>query len=223
MTLPVHFYHIFCGNKQSVSAWEAPVSDHFRRLREARFTGTVCVTLVGEWSYRASVKQWLKENCPAVEVYAETEYGHEQFTLSKIRRYSDLVPFTTPVYYAHPKGSYHPSPFQDNWRRGMEGMLTDDWDLRVDELRTYDAVGLHWLTPQQFEGEGVTSPFFGGNFWWATAGYLAGLPEPSTETRHHAEAWIGQGSPKVLDLCPGWPTYSAEVSFEQMERDLGLR
>jgi hypothetical protein len=83
------------------------------------------------------------------------------------------------------------------------------WRFCLDRLAGADAVGCHWITPDEYAARQVTTPFFGGNFWWARCGYLAGLAEPpSCETdRHLAEAWVGGGNPRVYDLRPGWPAY----------------
>ena len=75
------------------------------------------------------------------------------------------------------------------------------WRDCLDLLGQVDAVGCHWLPPQ----DGLW-PFFGGNFWWATAAYLRQLPELDWTTRWRAEDWIGIGQPKVHDLLPGWPS-----------------
>jgi hypothetical protein len=72
----------------------------------------------------------------------------------------------------------------------------------------------------------------GGNFWLANAGYVASLPELpvlTTETRYDAEAWVGQNKPKAMARTTEWPKVRvgdwppADVSLEQMERELGLR
>lgn len=115
------------------------------------------------------------------------------------------------VLYHHSKGVTHPDNMAfDAWRLRMERTCVDNWRLCVNDLqRGFDVVGCHWLTPEKFPGM-VTSPFFGGTFWWATAKYLMQLPplpEATWANRFEAESWIGRRRPYpiVMDYIPGWP------------------
>jgi hypothetical protein len=93
----------------------------------------------------------------------------------------------------------------------MEMYLVWNWKTcRNDINRGMDSCGTHWLTPQQFSSM-VSSPFWGGNFWWATAKFLLTLPplpEPTWNNRYHAEGWIGIGPklPRVRDYHAKWPS-----------------
>jgi hypothetical protein len=119
------------------------------------------------------------------------------------------------VLYAHTKGAAAPGPHQDAWRRSMTCALLSELGRNLEALEAdYDAVGSHWLTPEEFpperryvDGRWTTTPYFGGNFWLASASFLRALPEPPLESRHDAEAWIGRGPrpPRALNLVPGWP------------------
>jgi len=73
------------------------------------------------------------------------------------------------VLYHHTKGVTHPNEaFYTNWRNRMGQACVMDWRRCVDDLKSgADAVGCHWLTPERFPGS-ITSPFFGGTFWWAS-------------------------------------------------------
>lgn len=115
------------------------------------------------------------------------------------------------VLYHHTKGVTHPGQESyDQWRWRMEYACVQEWRRCVRDLgRGYDAVGCHWLTPQKYPGM-VTSPFFGGTFWWSRSEYLLqlpDLPEPTWENRFEAESWIGRRRPypTVMDYHPGWP------------------
>lgn len=115
------------------------------------------------------------------------------------------------VLYHHTKGITHPNePAYNNWRWRMERVCVWDWrDCVADLQRGYDAAGAHWLTPQRYPGA-VTSPFFGGTFWWAKVAYLLELPPlpaATWENRYEAESWIGRRRPypKVHDYIPSWP------------------
>lgn len=115
------------------------------------------------------------------------------------------------VLYHHTKGVTHPGhAAYDNWRGRMQSACVQEWQRCVEDLkRGAEAVGCHWLTPEKFPGA-VTSPFFGGTFWWARSDYLLQLPElppPTWENRFEAESWIGRRRPypRVVDYIPGWP------------------
>lgn len=115
------------------------------------------------------------------------------------------------VFYSHSKGVTHPG--QESyavWRRRMERACVWNWKQCVADLDAgFEAVGAHWLSPKKFP-HAVTSPFFGGTFWWATTKYLSQLPPLPAATwanRFEAESWIGRRRPypRVHDLIPGWP------------------
>lgn len=205
MTLPrtAHFYHVWADGQ-----WTVPVHEHLRALRDSRYAGSVHVGLVGtpgnrDDAERHIVKFW----SPRIDVCASAESGYEQVTLNALHDYvhrSDAAPY---VLYAHTKGAYEESVPRDMWREAMTGPLVRHWRLAMPLLETYDAVGLHWLTAEEFPGRGIDTPFFGGNFWWATTAYLRTLPRPGTGSRFDAEGWIGLGNPRVIDLEPGWPPY----------------
>ena len=115
------------------------------------------------------------------------------------------------VLYHHTKGVTHPGEVAyDLWRWRMEQTCVVNWRQCVSDLGNgFDAAGCHWLTPEQFPGA-VTSPFFGGTFWWARASYLLQLPPlpaPTWQNRFEAESWIGRRRPypRVRDYLPGWP------------------
>jgi hypothetical protein len=114
------------------------------------------------------------------------------------------------VLYFHMKGVSHP-PLDLNWRRGMEHHLIWNWRTCIPYLGSgVQTCGCHWLTPEEC-GSIVKTPFWGGNFWWATVLYLKSLPrlpEPTWENRYEAESWNGRGPyrPRVKDFKPGWPS-----------------
>jgi len=115
------------------------------------------------------------------------------------------------VLYHHPKSVSTPRQ-ADNWRKRMEGLLIWDWRYCVRGLESgLEAVGCHWLTPEQHGAHVIASPFFGGNFWWARSDYINRLPNLPPDTwanRYEAETWIGRGNPrpKIEDRSPGWPS-----------------
>lgn len=116
------------------------------------------------------------------------------------------------VLYMHTKCATRPDPLCYAWRGCMTRKLVLDWHVPVHMLNLgMEAAGCHWLTPEKYPAL-VRSPFFGGNFWWARASFLATLPAlPETascrEDFYLAESWIGMGRrPNVHDLHPDWPS-----------------
>lgn len=116
------------------------------------------------------------------------------------------------VLYFHIKSVTHPREMlYTNWRRRMERAVIWGWKNCVADLDAeLDSAGAHWLTPEQFPRLVKDTPFWGGNFWWATSNFirtLPSLPLPTWENRFEAEHWIGRGPkrPVVHDYCPGWP------------------
>jgi hypothetical protein len=149
---------------------------------------------------------------PVHTLVAEAETGFEQVTLKALQSWVAEPDPQTPVLYTHAKGAGVPDPYHDRWRYAMDSRLLFYWRDHVKSLASVDAIGSHWLEPGvdynlgDFEYR-IDTPFFGGNFWWASAGYLAKLPPVRNSSRYDAESWIGLGNPRVLDLAPGWPVY----------------
>lgn len=205
MTLPrtAHFYHVWADGH-----WKVPVHEHLRALRDSRYNGSVHVGLVGTPENRDEAERYVSKFwSPSADWCASADTGYEQVTLTALHAYvhrGDAAPY---VLYAHTKGAYEESVSRDLWREAMTGPLVCHWDEVVPRLESCDAAGLYWLTAEEFPGRGITTPFFGGNFWWAASAYLRTLPAPEVTSRFDAEAWIGLGSPRVLDLKPGWPPY----------------
>jgi hypothetical protein len=104
------------------------------------------------------------------------------------------------VFYCCNAGVSHP-PNHDHypdWRHLMSHFNFTKWRDCVAALdEGYDTVGIEWQTDPV--------PHWSGNFWWATAEYIASLPSPEwmktfnagggishrTHPRHGAEWWVG--------------------------------
>ena len=215
MRRPAHFYHVWAGDDQHVSRWEPAAEEHFEVLRKACFGGDVYVGLVGELPYRERAARMLAEWWPAHStIMVQADEGYEQVTINEMHKWCKWAAPDVPVFYAHTKGALHWGAMNTNWRNAMDEKLAGGWLECVKSLHTYDSVGLHWLTSEQYpEYIDPEAPMWGGNFWWANAGYLAqldhvrGTPEFPPVNRWGAEGWMGRGMPKVLDLKPGWPVY----------------
>lgn len=197
-----HFYHWYASG-----AWTAPVREHFAALSAVRFPGQVNVGLVGSPADRNVARERLVFLWPGAEICAEADTGYEEVTLSVLRSWALSAAPTSPVLYAHTKGAYNQGPLNARWREGMTSVVVGQLEACVASLAEADAVGCNWLSAETVAGY-ADRPCFGGNFWWATAGYAATLSEPTNTSRYDAEAWIGTGHPKVRVLGqPGWPTY----------------
>lgn len=218
---PVHFYHMHVGHGHVASRWKPVAEEHFARLVTAGFDGDVHVGRVGDPDKRIEAEEWLDDAREGWIEASEADEGYEQVTLRAVHAFAQhyTTDPATPVLYCHTKGAYQDTPFNRAWRRGMEDCLIGGdgaslWKAAVMALHTHDLVGCHWLTHEEFpETVSEGKPMFGGNMWWATAGYLASLPpveggDPARGyNRYKAEEWAGQNNPNVLDLKPGWPDY----------------
>jgi hypothetical protein len=194
-----HFYHLYAGG-----AWAQPAIEHAAAL--AGFDGHITMSLVGPAGDRHSARVRLAPLLPIAVDWIEVDGGSEQATLRAIADWARTAGDSV-VLYAHTKGSHRQSIMQSAWRRSMTHSLLGQWRNCVELLKEYDTVGCHWLTPADSSDRfgDVRTPYYAGNFWWATASYLRRLP-PLGPERSDAEGWIGLGSPRAYDLLPGWPS-----------------
>lgn len=210
--LVAHFYHVYCKTDD----WRDPLAEHLAALDDAGFDGPFYVGIVGPWWRRREVTdelRWIRQ--PRVTCCADE--GYEQVTLRRVHDYAKDA--NGAVLYAHTKGAHDPSTVNEAWRRSMTWDLVRGWREAVAALEDgYDAVGGHWLTPEEFPGhvDHAPLPCFGGNFWLATCEYLRRLPPVGESCRHDAEGWIGRGDPRVLDLHPGWPGDFGPVKYRRL-------
>jgi hypothetical protein len=203
-----HFYHVYAGG-----AWAAPVREHIEALSEARFPGPVTIGLVGPPGDRNIAREMITLRFTGAglhppDTWIKASTGYEQLTLTALRDYAMKSTDDEPVLYAHTKGARHSCQCNAYWRRSMTSHVIGDWRRCVHFLSSHDAVGCHWLTPQEHHDppeRSVTTPYFGGNFWWARSGYIRCLPVLDNTSRFGAESWIGQAGPRVCNLLPGWP------------------
>jgi hypothetical protein len=198
--MAVHVYHLWLGG-----AWQHIADRHFTCLRAAEFTGRVLVGLVGAAATRAAARAQLP-----YEILVEADTGFEDVTLNALRERIRLLPGDTPVLYAHNKGAFHDIPENRLWRLYMTEHLGLGWRGRIRELLEHDVAAWHWVTagsPDPF-GKPLSRAIAPGNFWWARADYLKGLPALpalTEDTRMEAECWVGQDDPVVACLSSSWP------------------
>lgn len=190
----VHAYHAYCAGD-----WEQPVQEHCWALKQGGYDGLIILGLVGPPDQRSKVYRTFDYLFPTVRT-VEADEGWEQVTLNEVARHA--AKHGGAVLYCHTKGSANPATHQDAWRQSMTIILVEYWRDALKALEDVDAVGCHWLPP---DDTGLDAWIFGGNFWMATCAYLRCLPPVGQAARHDAETWIGQGSPRVLDVLPGRP------------------
>lgn len=202
-----HFYHLGSDGR-----WKMAAREHIAAIRAAGLPGEVTVGITGPETPAMLAEDWLAQQWPEADV-SRGGSGSEPYTLRLARSWAREHPDGV-VLYAHTKGAHNPSVVQEAWRQSMTLDVVTGWRACVAALRDHDVAGPHWLTPQQYPNMliateangGSTTPYFGGNFWWATAKYLASLPPPGILTRWAAERWIGLNRPRAADMHPGWPS-----------------
>lgn len=205
-----HYYHVYAAG-----GWKDAVAEHAVALGQAGWNSPVTVGLVGpkEDRFRAMERitaQFRWEGAPVPDTWIQADDGFEQVTLAKLHEYALACAGEEAICYAHTKGALSNSPINEHWRRSMTRHVIGGW-VRCSQLVAsgYDTAGCHWLTPERHHAPPeypVTTPMYGGNFWWANTAYLKRLPVPGTDYRHQAEEWIGLASPRAFDLLPGWPS-----------------
>jgi hypothetical protein len=196
-----HWYHVWCGGE-----WRIPLTEHLGALMAAECEGPLFWGAVGPDGEIEAAEELIGR--PPVVRASE---GFEQITLQAVHEYART--HDGAIGYGHTKGAHDNTDFRTQWRRSMTRHVVGNWRENLAALDEYDAVGCHWLTPEQFPpwtgqnpefGDGLS--FFAGNYWIARCDYLRRLPECPTESRFQAERWIGMGEPNVFDLAPGWPS-----------------
>ena len=205
---PVCYYHCWAGDKHHGSAWREPAEEFVTALLEAEFPGKVRVGISGGLAERMSTAPVFARLGSAADICAAEPEGFEQVTIEAMHQWAKVADPATPVLYAHTKGAFNATSGNARWRRVMTEHVVGGWRECVAALADHEVAGCHWLTPEAYpEHISPGKPMFGGNFWWARAGYLAVLPPVETANRWGAEGWLGRGNPKALDLLAGWPYY----------------
>lgn len=200
-----HYHHLYVDGDWREGFDE--LVDALNVLHETVSLHRITACLVGSYENRRAAEPIvLKDLDPDRTAHFDT--GYEQRTLGIIRadlRSGQLN--TGNVLYTHSKGAGQPiDGVSAPWRRCMTRRLVEEGEHCIELLEAgHDTVGCHWLTPEEHP-KTVTIPYYGGNFWWATAAHLQRLPDPRLDTRYHAESWLGTVRPlNPADLVPGWP------------------
>jgi glycosyltransferase involved in cell wall biosynthesis len=185
-----HFFHLYADGD-----WGRPVAEHLNTLDRIGVPYRVTCGVVGSPKNRAEAIRCLPDSWEIIEF----SDGFENRTLSLIQeRLTDL-----PVLYAHTKGAGFPLEYSDPWRACLTRQVVGRWRTNLQALTSNDMVGAHWLIPEAWED--VDVPYFGGNYWWATADHLRKLGPVDTSDRFGSERWVGSVPATVLNLVSGWP------------------
>lgn len=208
----IHFYHCWVAGP----GWREAAEGHLSALETSGYQGDLILGLVGPESRRRDA---LALFCDRIRVlgWLEAETGWEQVTIKALHAYAQEHDPEEAVLYAHTKGASASGPFVRQWRQVMQDRVVAGWR---DCLRIlgegYDAIGCHYLHPAEYPSMRVPEGgYFGGNYWMAKCGYLAGLPLVAENDRWDAEAWIGLNHPKIYDLFEGWPSPQLYASMRR--------
>lgn len=113
------------------------------------------------------------------------------------------------ILYIHTKGVTKESLTGESWRLMMEYFVIDKWNMCVEYLDNYDAVGsnLKILGPTTWSDgrqswEKAGTKHFVGNFWWANSSYINQLDDKflTSDFRLDREFWIGTGNGNMKSL-----------------------
>jgi hypothetical protein len=202
VTRLTHFFHAYADGN-----FDTPIRQHFGEVIGSGLLNaldSVRVGIVGSPENRARVLSLFDELSIPVIVVATAETGWEQVTLTRLHDFAKQDDGN--IFYAHTKGAWSSDPLAHLWRVSMIYDTVTRWEECVGALGKLDTAGPYWLDsamPEHVEH----GHFFGGNFWWARSGYLAGLPPIKNEHRFQAEGWVGLGSPSVRIMREGFPTW----------------
>lgn len=220
MTPIAIFYHtLFFHGEPSVFAESSPaiVYEQMDALRSTGLLDAASEFIVGINGDQESVPfANLVIPAKATRVFHGLKSRSENLTLVKLEEWLKTHDGWYVLYF-HAKGVTHTSgDYAERcvrWRRCMMNNLVINWKRCVADLSIgFESVGCHWMTGL-CDG---TQNIWGGNFWWATSGFLRTLPSiferdrikqsgiESLESRYEAEVWIGNGPrlPRVRDYHP---------------------
>lgn len=167
--------------------------------------------LVGAPVRRREARAWFERADLAKHPvqFIEADTGFEEVTLRAVRAWAARADPGTPVLYAHTKGSYNISALTAEHREIMTKAVVGRWHAAIAALEAHDAAGCFW------DGH-----IFTGNFWWAKAGYLAGLPDVPCANRYECENWVGLGTPVIWEMADTSYTGMAELILGRPETEV---
>jgi len=105
------------------------------------------------------------------------KYETEIWTLKKLQNDCLELSDDTFILYIHTKGATKPTIEREQWREYMELELIDNYKFHLDILsKGFSSSGVLMGIPY-WSITSTGNNFYGGNFWWTTAGYIKSLPK----------------------------------------------
>lgn len=201
-----HFYHIYADGK-----WLKPLREHLKALYKSKLINHLeafYIGITGSYINKLQIEMFLKLYSKIYPfkytIAIHSLNGWEQTTLDTLYEFSQNNEGY--VLYAHTKGASNKREPNPSWRKSMTYFNVVKWKEAVDKLNDHQAVGCHWLLPEDLPINGY---YFAGNFWWANLSLIRTLDRPLRKTRYDAEVWLGNKYKTepfpVYDFNPGFP------------------
>ncbi len=173
--------------------WRDVYAEQLELLRSSGLfdrTSRIYVGIVGPEAYSFEVSEDKITVIYRSPDFCEYEFPTLRFLKTFCSTHAGLV------YYVHSKGVFRNSAGTEDWRRYMQYFVIERYAECIQALAYFDICGVNW--------QELPWQHFSGNFWWATASYVAKLPDldqlpPVLEgwdqqERHQCERWIGAGT-----------------------------
>jgi len=202
----------FWHNAIILPSWEIILLDQYKELcKSGLLDATSKIHLHTVGTLDKNVIPGEIRNCSKIIcTFSESLTEYEFPTLNLLKQECMNEDDGTNIWYIHIKGASYAgiphttcfSSFADNvwaWRKYMEYFVIENWRECVKALLENDIAGTQWISKWYWL-------HFSGNFWWAKAKYINGLPNiyefynDVGQDRHLAEFWIGLGKPKVKNF-----------------------
>jgi predicted O-methyltransferase YrrM len=153
-------------------------------------------------AFRRIVSSFDEDSKISVCEYTDNEF--EYTTLEHLQAYC-CANRSAKVLYYHTKGTSREFDYKiDSWRKCMEYFNIEKWNDSLEMLEDSEVCGaLYEEEYRIFFGDSredlVLKNYFSGNFWWARADYVSGLPnitriKSEGGDRTACELWLGMGS-----------------------------
>ena len=191
-----HFYHIYADGN-----WKEPTMEHLKALKDSGLydeLNEISIGIVGSLININTVAEYLTR-FDKVHIKTFQSEGWEQVTQRLIK---DISHLDGKVLYAHTKGAWNNTEVNPNWRREMTKYNVTEWRTCIEDLNTFDCVGIHWMYPVNLPDG---TPFFAGNFWWANLYHIRKLDYPKLNHRYQAEEWLGSNHCTIKSYKLGHP------------------
>jgi hypothetical protein len=229
------FYHIWAP--VAGGSCRLLVDEQLRRIYRAGLANhaDILCCVAGPASERAvdylSTFDWVR-----IAGVTQNQSGFEGFTLAYLYEAAEAHAYEC-LGYIHTKGLTHlaaddcpPLRFRaiNSWRHMLESIVIDRWSEAIAKLDLYQVAGANYRQEPW--------PHFSGNFWWATAAYVRGLPhplsgdypdtsglfdnDPGLKARTAFERWIGLRDPRAYDFYNS--VFRSEGRFLKRAQDLNL-